>query len=141
MTDELPPRARASEFNVQHVPEPPTPLPPYTLDDARDTLEHMRAQHPECDACQTKSYATLFDENPGSLQNGLSTHLRDGWEHLTERAGIIKRCPACAISQLFPWAEKLTPEQVFEWVNRKRAENTHPWIAFSLADMKELVEP
>lgn len=119
----------------------PAELPPYTVDDARDTLEHLRAVRPECESCETKSYSTLFDESPGSLQNGLSTHLRDGWEHLQERAGIIKRCAACAITQRFPWANKLTAKQVHEWVNKKRAEHSDHWSAFSLEDMKELVEP
>jgi hypothetical protein len=141
-------RARASEMGALDPDHAPCVLPPTTVEQAKETLKHMLAARPDCDACDVMAFDAVFEGvalahggNPprGAAQLRLQELFDEGWAPLAERAGIVKRCSTCASTSKYPWAEKVDPVRAAAWMNVKRGINGE-W-AYDLTGLKELVEP
>lgn len=126
------------EENAERSKEVFEKLPPFTIESAHDWIDSLKASRPTCDACEKKSYDTLFKESPGALANGLAAHKRDGWEHLVDEAGIVRRCATCAASRRHPWADRLDAERVRDYVMSQRAKGIG---LHHFEELKQLVEP
>jgi hypothetical protein len=84
------------------------------LDQVTETIERMKRARPTCDKCATIGFTSAFDMRdsfrPGCAINPYMES--NGYELMTDSAGYVKRCAACASGKLFPWADKLDPERV-----------------------------
>jgi hypothetical protein len=95
------------------------------LEMVRALIEQMKTVRPECAACETKSYDSIYKEHASKEPDkgfplGAAEAMKaQGWEHMAGHARMIKRCATCASGQRFPWAEKLDPEKVLEHMKTK----------------------
>jgi hypothetical protein len=87
---------------------------------ARESIALWASARGECDSCETRSYASLYSEY-GSSETPLSQRLAaEGWERLTDRAGVIRRC--AHHGPLHPWAASLDPVRVVAWLRAQSGE-------------------
>jgi hypothetical protein len=116
------------------------PLPPVTLDTAREVLSHFLTALGECDdLCEVRSYDWLL-KTYGADTSG---KMRDeGWQHLTERSGAVRRCEHCASVPKYPWMAAVDPERFRQWW-QDRLDSKHPGIdgtgAFCAEDLRVLL--
>lgn len=104
------------------------------LDQVTETIERMKAARPWCNACRTMSYLEAMKLCDTEYWPVMRRDMKAaGYEELTDRAGWGMRCDACATGELYPWADKLDPQRVLEFVNT----DTRCQSAFALDILKE----
>lgn len=108
----------------------------------RDSIARFAAMPGECDACERKSYHAFCQEfaeaNPGYKYTHASPFPVDleanGWCHMPHAAGAIRHCATCLDKRPNAWALKVDLERALDWADR-----VHPYHAWPLADLKELL--
>lgn len=108
------------------------PAAPPTIDTAKDVIQRAKDCRGECDACERTSFHALYQQHHAAGGEGMPS-LPEGFEHMTNAAGVIKRCQSCAETPLCPWADQLDPERVLAFM---QAHNDHAW---SLSALQELL--
>lgn len=103
-----------------------------TLDEAKALIERMKTVRPTCEKCERRAYAQGTLDKP--LADGL---LATGWEHESEYAGWMRRCADCRAGRAFPWADKLTPQGIVDFVAKEPWRDERAW---NLDDLKPVAE-
>ena len=98
-----------------------------TLADAERMIERTKACRDTCrDTCDIVSYDLELTILSGSapqlpdlrreLGEVVLRHLGPGWIHAPHAPGFLRRCERCANKPLYPWADRLKPEKVLEFM-------------------------
>lgn len=106
-----------------------TTEPLFGLEDAKQLIERMKTARLECyDTCirvgyQAASGAFVYTHGGWTAEHVfhdvVAVHewmKAQGFEQATHQAGFLKRCKACADTRMFPWADKLDPQRVLDFV-------------------------
>jgi len=104
-------------------------VPAFGLEDAKQLIERMKLARIECyDTCirvgyQAASGAFVYTHGGWTAEHVfhdvVAVHdwmKTQKFEQATHQAGFLKRCPACAATPMFPWADKLDPQRVLNFV-------------------------
>lgn len=132
--------ARLSDFADEFpLPDPPhePPTPP-TLEQVIENLSvsiplFADSPGPGCDACEVISYDAVFNA-PRDGAFDIAKWTDQGWTHLTDRAGMIKRCATCSATRPNAWAHNVDIKRVAEWVLSRNS--NEPW---STTELKRFV--
>lgn len=125
-----------------------TEVPAFGLEDAKQLIERMKLARIECyDTClrvgyQAASGAFVYTHGGWTAEHVfhdvVAVHdwmKAQGFEQATHHAGFLKRCPTCASTPMFPWADQLDPQRVLDFVlTDPRCEQ-----AFELSILEETV--
>lgn len=119
--------------------------PAFGIDDAKALIERMKPLRARCyDKCFTRSYQALegaWEHTHGGfgseefvdIQAVYAWARKLGFEQSPDHAGFLHRCPDCANTPMFPWADRLDPQRVLDFVlTDPRCEH-----AFELAVLEE----
>lgn len=110
------------------------------IEDAHALIEGMKSAKPYCDSCEKVSYQTVLESTlsreggvaPSEVPAAFNKLREEGWEHMSDHAGLARRCAACAVGRLFPWAEKLDAERVLAHMKTKNG-------AWELSELEALI--
>jgi hypothetical protein len=98
-----------------------------TLEEAEKLILRMRVTRPYCKDCPTLSYQEVEGNRCPPAGYSEAPHI----------AGYIKRCEKCARTERFPWAERLTPQAVVDFIDREPWRNHDSW---PLSDLEPLAK-
>lgn len=106
--------------------EPEAPL--FGIEDAKQLIERMKVAKSRCyDKCFTRSYNDVqgaFEYTHGGFGSNEFVDIEAvyawakklGFEQNPDGPGFLMRCRDCAPKLLFPWADKLDPQRVLDFV-------------------------
>jgi hypothetical protein len=123
-------------------------VPAFGLEDAKRLIERMKLARQRCwDQCievPAQVAAGGYEATHGGFSNQLlqteqvdAWMLKQGFERVEYKLGYMKRCATCAADRMFPWADKLDPQRVLDFVlTDPRCEQ-----AFELSILEDTLKP
>lgn len=124
-------------------------VPAFGLEDAKQLIERMKLARVTCfDRCITVGYQQASGAYAFTKHGKFTDELIEmpavtawmkkyGFELASDRPGYLGRCRECEVTPMFPWADKLSPEAVLQFVlTDPRCEQ-----AFELSILEDTLKP
>jgi hypothetical protein len=120
---------RIGDFGKEVAPGPYKPMPVIPdetrLEMARESIARWREMRTDCDQCERESYHALYERAVAAAGDGYLNCegwlKANGWEHLTDGLGSIRRCSHHGPK--YPWAADLDPVKVVTWIDAECAKH------------------